>query len=276
MNLSVITLTYNNLEYTRNFIESLYKNTKDFELIVVDNGSIDGTVDYLKNLKDIKVIYNKENQGYAKGNNQGVALAEGKYIAFLNNDILLYPNWFEECLSVFEAEPTAAFVSPREIKRGIHCVSEKLFRSYFALQKYQKAYEKSFSACSFSCVVTKKELFEKLGLFDEQFFPAFYEDEDLKLTAIENNYDLFVCNKACFYHYSSVTSKALDYNLNKNKDHFCEKHRIGAYFIANSQEVDLLLRQIKSFNRFPLNFLYVIYLLFEKVINRIKKEVNKF
>ena len=56
VNLSVITLTYNNLKYTKKFIESLYKCTSDFELIIVDNGSTDGTVDYLKNLENIKLM----------------------------------------------------------------------------------------------------------------------------------------------------------------------------------------------------------------------------
>ena len=64
MKLSVITLTYNKLEYTKKFIESLYKYTKDFELIIVDNGSTDGTVEYLKSLKDVKLILNNENKGY--------------------------------------------------------------------------------------------------------------------------------------------------------------------------------------------------------------------
>ena len=65
MKLSIITLTYNHLKYTKKFIESLYKYTNDFELIIVDNGSTDGTVEYLKKLETelgIKLILNKDNQ----------------------------------------------------------------------------------------------------------------------------------------------------------------------------------------------------------------------
>ena len=82
MKLSIITLTYNNLSYTKKFIESLYKYTQDFELIIVDNGSTDGTVEYLKTLNSVKLILNKENLGFSKGNNQGIGIAEGEYIGF--------------------------------------------------------------------------------------------------------------------------------------------------------------------------------------------------
>ena len=79
--LSIITLTLNNLEYTKKYIESLYRFTSDFELIIVDNASTDGTVDYLESLRlendNVKVIYNEENKGFSKGNNQGIEIAEG-------------------------------------------------------------------------------------------------------------------------------------------------------------------------------------------------------
>ena len=91
MKLSIITLTYNKLKYTKKYVESLFKYTKDFELIIVDNGSTDGTREYLQSLNNVKLIFNDENIGFSKGNNQGLTIAEGEYIAFLNNDILLYP-----------------------------------------------------------------------------------------------------------------------------------------------------------------------------------------
>ena len=96
MKLSIITLTFNKLEYTKKYIKSLYKYTSDFELILVDNGSTDGTVEFIKSLPydNIKTIFNSENLGFSKGNNQGIDIAEGEYIGFLNNDILLSPNWF--------------------------------------------------------------------------------------------------------------------------------------------------------------------------------------
>ncbi|MBO6088297.1 glycosyltransferase, partial [bacterium] len=133
MKLSIITLTYNNLEYTRNFIKSLYENTKDFELILVDNGSTDGTVEYLKSLpyNNIKFIFNEKNLGFPKGNNQGLEIAEGEYIGFLNNDILLSSNWFEGVEFVFKNETDAAFVSPFHLNPAYYNVNEKNYIKYF-------------------------------------------------------------------------------------------------------------------------------------------------
>ena len=71
MKLSIITLTYNKLKYTKKYVESLFKYTKDFELIIVDNGSTDGTREYLQSLNNVKLIFNDENIGFSKGNNQG-------------------------------------------------------------------------------------------------------------------------------------------------------------------------------------------------------------
>jgi len=96
---SIIILTYNQLQYTKKCIESIFQNTrKPFELIVVDNGSTDGTVEYLESeVRDrnrtvvIKIIKNSENKGFAGGNNQGIAAATGDYILLMNNDVVVTP-----------------------------------------------------------------------------------------------------------------------------------------------------------------------------------------
>ena len=142
MKLSIITLTLNKLEYTKKFIKSLFEYTKDFELIIVDNGSTDGTVEYLESLDNIKLVKNGENKGFSAGNNQGIAIAEGEYIGFLNNDILLYPNWFEECEKVFNKE-NAAFVSPRHVNPHYDITDENNYIKYFKNFHYKQDYEKT-------------------------------------------------------------------------------------------------------------------------------------
>lgn len=269
--LSVITLTYNNLEYTKKFIESLYKYTSDFELIIVDNGSTDGTVDYLKSLKNIKVIFNAENAGYSKGNNQGLEIAEGEYIGFLNNDILLSPNWFEKCEEVFEKE-NAGFVSPVQLNPRFNRVSEKNYLKRF---RPKDGYQKTFDNCEFACCVTKRSVLEKIGNFDENFTPAFWEDDDMKYRAIDAGYDNFVVESACFFHYGSVTSIKLNQNFEKNRQYYYSKHKFAPYLPLSADEIYALKVKLRFFEGFPFSLIYSSHMFVQKVIRNLKRIIGR-
>lgn len=270
MKLSIITLTYNKLEYTKKFIESLYKYTKDFELIIVDNGSTDGTVEYLKTIPNIKFIENKENQGFSKGNNQGIEIAEGEFIGFLNNDILLYPKWFEEVQRVFQNE-NAAFVSPRELRPNFIPTNEKKYIKYFQKKLFKDSYEKTFDDCVFSCVITKRCILDEIGAFDENYSPAFFEDNDLKIRAINKNHGIFVVNSVCFYHFGSVTSSKMNSGFEKNRKYYYSKFPIAEYIELTGSEKFSLQRQLKLYNIFPVNILVQFLLTCTKIKNRILK-----
>ena len=274
MKLSIITLTYNKLEYTKKFIESLFKYTKDFELIIVDNGSTDGTREYLKSVPDIKLILNEKNLGFSKGNNQGIEIAEGEYIGFLNNDILLYPNWFEKVEEVFKKE-NAGFVSPRHIHSYFSYLNENNYIKKYRKNELVNTYEKSFDECVFSCVITKRSVLNQLGNFDENYSPAFFEDDDFKYRAIEAGFGVYVCNEVCFFHFGSVTSKSLNQGFEKNRKYYYEKYPFAAYLSANGQEKYELQRMTRQFQRFPLNKIYALYLIGVKIYNRLKKGVVK-
>lgn len=272
--LSIITLTLNNLEYTKKYIDSLYRYTRDFELIIVDNASVDGTIDYLEILRlekdNIKIIYNEENKGFSKGNNQGIEIAEGEYIGFLNNDILLYPNWFEKIKEVFDKE-NAAFVSPRHINPNYNLTNEHTYIEYFEHFKYDKPYEKNFDECVFSCVVTKTDVLEKIGNFDEKYSPAFFEDNDMKYRAILSGYGVFVVNTICFFHFGSVTSAEYDANLEQNRDYYYSKYPFAEYLSTVGDENGRLKLCTRHFQSFPLNFVYKLYLFWLKVLKKIKR-----
>ena len=273
MKLSIITLTYNKLDYTKKYIESLYKYTQDFELIIVDNGSTDGTVEYLKSLPDIKLILNEENKGFSAGNNQGIKIAEGEYIGFLNNDILLYPDWFEACKKVFDNE-NAGFVSPRHINPHYDNTNPNKYIKYFQSLSFNCAYEKSFDECVFSCVITKREVLDKIGVFDENFFPAFFEDNDLKYRSVEAGYGIFVTNEAGFYHFGSVTSVKHSQNMEKNRAYYYSKHPFAEYLSISGAEKFQLQRIAKQFKVFPLNKIYALHLFCIKLKNRLKKVIK--
>lgn len=271
MKLSIITLTHNKLSYTKKFVESLFRYTDDFELIIVDNASTDGTREFISKIPNAKLILNEDNLGYSKGNNQGLSIAEGEYIAFFNNDILLYPNWFENVEKVFQQE-NVGFISPRHINPHYDNTNERHYIKFFRKNfSYKKDYEKNFDECVFSCVVTKRSVIDNIGDFDENFTPAFFEDNDLKYRAIEAGYGVYVANNVCFFHFGSITSANNDYNLKKNREYYFSKYPFAEYLTASAEERDIYKFIAYDMKKFPLNYIYTVILIWKKIKRRIKR-----
>ena len=91
--ISIITLSFDNQEFTEKFVESIRENTSlDYELIIVDNGSTKDTQEWVKEVSDNSIIF-ELNQGFAKGFNAGIKIASGEYIMMANNDTEFPPNW---------------------------------------------------------------------------------------------------------------------------------------------------------------------------------------
>tara|TARA_Y100000310_G_scaffold172911_1_gene173010 strand:- start:3184 stop:4215 length:1032 start_codon:yes stop_codon:yes gene_type:complete len=116
---SVILLNYENVKYTLPCIDSLKKQSfKDFEIIVVENGSKTGDSLELRKVKGITLIEERENWGFAEGNNIGVRKAKGEYIALLNNDTFVEKDWLKEMVTSIESD------------EGIGIVGSKAFNKY--------------------------------------------------------------------------------------------------------------------------------------------------
>ncbi len=110
---SIILVTHNQWEYTRQCLESLrFLTDEPYELIVVDNGSTDGTLDWLRSQSDVKLIENADNRGFPAAVNQGFAVAQGKQILLLNNDTLLTTGWLKRLLEALNRDPTIGLVGP--------------------------------------------------------------------------------------------------------------------------------------------------------------------
>lgn len=114
MILSIIIVNWNSKELTKNCIESIFcasnerLYTNEFEVILVDNGSIDSSTDYFRSIEEnVKVIYNNTNLGYAPACNQGMKIAAGRYILLLGNDTLVRDNALEKCVEFLEQHNNA-------------------------------------------------------------------------------------------------------------------------------------------------------------------------
>jgi len=242
---SIIILTYNQLnEATRPCIESIYKFTplENFELIIVDNNSTDGTQDYLKDLaqkhKNITLVLNAENKGFAAGINDGIKKASGQYVIILNNDVLVTPGWLYKLIQPFRGDNKIGLTSPvtnyagTEQKIDIPGIDENNY-----LQKSLEYTEKHLNdhfetrRVSFFCVCLTKDVINKVGYLDEKFSIGMFEDDDYCLRLLNHGYKIVVLEDCFIYHKGSLSFKKLSSKeymniFNRNKAYFYEKHKI--------------------------------------------------
>lgn len=213
---SIIILTYNQLEYTQLCIESIRKFTpkNTYEIIVVDNGSTDGTVEWLKQQIDINSIINKENMGFSKGCNQGIRIAKGDNILLLNNDTIVTPNWLYNLdASLWRGENIGAVGCMSNYVTNNQQVQVDYTNIYFMLQ-----YALKFNKLNFNnhhemnkligfCMMMKKEAINKIGLLDENFLIGNFEDDDYCIRLRKAGYKLILCNDTFIHHFGSVSFK---------------------------------------------------------------------
>lgn len=261
---AIITLSYNHLEEaTKLYFDSIYKYTdpNEFDLIWIDNGSTDGTVQFLQEMEklhnNLHVIYNNENLGYSKGNNCGLRYIQDKnyeYIGFLNNDILFTPNWLTDLIKGFEFDETLGMLSPRENRGKRSLIGRGINRDNY-LKHYQKII-KNFRnplryvvTTFFSCTVMKKEVLDRIGLMDENFTPAWWEDNDYCFRAMYAGYSLAYNNNVFIFHNHSTTTKSGEWKTGykRNEEYFFKKHPVAKYIWTHKRTN--LLNDIKKYIR---------------------------
>ena len=195
---SVIVPVFNQLAYTRQCLERLFLSSQSLadriELIVVDNGSADGTGEYLKTLMPrIRVVRHQENLGFAKGCNSGARVANGNYLVFLNNDTEPCNGWLEALLTIFETNLKVGIVGSKLLfpdgtiqHAGVAIVRDpylpaELSPCHIGYQrKDSPEYNQTMEclAVTGACCMIERWLFVQAGGFDEGYWNGF-EDIDL-------------------------------------------------------------------------------------------------
>jgi GT2 family glycosyltransferase len=216
---TVIVVNWNGREYLSDCFGSLRAQSfSDFELIFVDNGSADGSVEYVEeNFPGwARVLTNTRNEGFSAGNNRGIRAASGKYIALLNNDAQADPSWLEELVKVAEEFPQAGMLASKTFLQGrakiIDNVGHLLYRDGLNRGRgrleldrgqFDRLEEALFpSGCA---ALYRREMLEDVGLFDEDFF-AYGDDTDLGLKGRLAGWKCFYVPKAVVYHRYSQSS----------------------------------------------------------------------
>lgn len=214
-NISIIIVNWNGRDMLKNCLDSVYRQSfKDFEVIVSDNGSTDGSVELInKMFPGVKLIENKKNLGFAEGNNVAIRQASGEYIFTLNNDTTLEKNCLNELVKIMGSNPQIGMVAPKIIFNGnkeIDTLGHLLYKSLLPRDcKTEENVDKVVSACA-GAALYKKEALEDVRLgedyFDSDFF-LYAEDLDLGLRLRLRNWRYAYAGKAVVNHLHGASSK---------------------------------------------------------------------
>ena len=182
--------------------------------------------------------------------------------------------WFNKCEEVFKNDKSAAFASPKQLNSILYNIDKNNFLNFFNKIKKNKYY-KSFDECAFACVITKREVLNKIGNFDEIYTPAFFEDDDLKYRAVMNGYGVYVCNNTCFYHSVSATSYKHKNNFYKNREHYYSKYPFAEYLAVCRDEKNNAIISLRLTSISLISILNKINNFKNKAWNRIRKGIIK-
>ena len=200
--LSICTLTWDQLSFTKKFVESIKKNTPmPYELIMVDNGSTDGTQEYIKQVAD-KYHFFEKNTGFAHGFNKAMSLASGEYLAICNNDTEFPAGWFPKLKQTFEAGEQAGLVYPCYTSGNKIALRWWPGRKIRLLPKFNKELPAGVVILSKTSILR-----DKLKGFSEDFDVAGGEDLDLCFKAWAAEYNIYIDDRVLIKHKGGSPSR---------------------------------------------------------------------
>ncbi len=215
---SLIIPVWNRLDLTRECLTALsqLENQPEYEVIVVDNGSVDGTQEFLQSLSgDVQVIRNQENLGFAKACNQGAAAATGDYLVFLNNDTIPMKGWLSALVEEVKAHPDVAIVGSkllyqdRTVQHAGVAVDRRSHIPYHIYRGFAETHpavnkRRELNAVTGACFLIRRSLFQDVGGFDEGYVNGF-EDVDLCFRVRERGHTVVYQPKSAVIHLESET-----------------------------------------------------------------------
>jgi len=218
---SIIIPVHNKVSFTRQCLDRIdrFGATASYEVIVVDNGSTDGTRQFLESASSWKAphryVRNDSNLGFARGNNIGALLSTSKYLLFLNNDTLVRAGWLDAMVRVAEGNPEVGIVGIQQRfpytnlihHTGIIFAADGSPQHIYphadaSLPHVNK--QRSYQAVTGACLLIGRELFAECGMFDEGYVNG-YEDIDLCLTVRARKRSIICCTSSFIYHYGQIT-----------------------------------------------------------------------
>lgn len=218
---SIIVVTYGNLDLTRLCLDSVLRNTEHprYEVIVVDNASTDGTPDYLRSIAsehdNVRIILNETNRGFAAANNQGLSAADGDLLVLLNNDTVVPRGWLSGLLAHLSDEEIG-LLGPVTNAVGNEARVAPDYADITGLQPFADKRRQAHAGQLFDirmlamfCLAMRRDVFEKLGPLDENFGVGMFEDDDYSMRAKAAGYRVVCAEDVYIHHFGQAAFKKL-------------------------------------------------------------------
>ena len=280
---SIVISTHNRKKKLERLVRSILRSSysKDkLEIIIVDDASIDGTYEYIKKLfPQVKIIRNDEEKLVAESRNLGVRASRGKYIFIIDDDNIVNKNTIKELVEFMERHPEIGVAGPimyflKDPKRiwcagirrsywttitefiGFNVIDNGLFREPYESEDFPNAF------------MVRREVFEKVGLFNSKLFPIHYEESDFCQRVRKEGYKVMVIPKAKVWHDIPLPkeNRALSLHL---------KHPLRAYYAVRNRilfHARWSTNSVQKFVSIPISLVIVLYYLLIVIVSRINRK----
>jgi GT2 family glycosyltransferase len=220
---SIVIVTHNGLAYTKLCIASLDNRTDwpRFEILVVDNGSTDGSRQWLldeaaRRGDGFRVIAFEENRGFAPAVNAGAAAARGEYLCFLNNDTVVTRGWLSALVRHLESDPSLGMIGPSTNEIANEAKVAVGYRDPEDLEPWARAFTRSHAGraepidvLAMFCVLIRKNAYDSVGPLDERFAVGMFEDDDYSRRVRAKGLHIAVARDSFVHHWGRGTFRML-------------------------------------------------------------------
>lgn len=216
---SLLVVTYGNLALTRLCLASVQRaaGPLPFEIIVVDNGSQDGTREYLRRIESegllpLRAVCNDDNRGFAAANNQAAALATGDVVVFLNNDTVVRAGWLEGLVDALDRDPTLGLVGPVTNSCGNEAQLGTPYATLAEMERFAERYTTAHAGeraelpmLTLFCTAMPRALFDAIGGLDERYGAGLFEDDDLAMAVRAAGRKVTLLRDVFVHHYGGAS-----------------------------------------------------------------------